>query len=199
MEWTKKREKKPCIASQEVKNVICVSLFMVKPYTFSRLVLSPCCWELCTACSGVAMLHCLLNQQFPHSQAPFSSTSWHNMPGPVLMTSSLLSLSLWTKPLGKEVSRTAAHACPLVPLRHTELSPVRRPCSVALQQQIILDDFILITFSLIFFYLHGDMPQWLRNIPQVGAHMPLWADAGTQEHTHWHFERKLITITTTLK
>lgn len=140
------------------------------------------------------MLHCLLNQQFPHSQAPLSSTSWHNMPGPVLMTSSLLSLSLWTKPLGKEVSWTAAHACPLVPLRHTELSPVRRPCSVALQQQIILDDFILITFSLIFFYLHGDMPQWLRNIPQVGAHMPLWADAGTQEHTHWHFERKLVTI-----
>lgn len=115
---------------------------------FKRLVLSPCCWELCTACSGVAMLHCLLNQQFSHSRASFSSTCqglfwWHHH---------CCHSHCGPTPLGKEeVSWTAAHACLLVPLPNTEVSPIRSPCSVALQQQIILDGFILITSSLIFF------------------------------------------------
>lgn len=52
---------------------------------------------------------------------------------------------------------------------NAEVSAVISPCSVALQQQIIRDGFILITFSLIFFYRHAATPHWLWNIPQVGV------------------------------
>lgn len=46
---------------------------------------------------------------------------------------------------------------------NAEVSAVISPRSVALQQQIIRDGFILITFSLIFFYRHAAMamPHWL--------------------------------------
>lgn len=56
---------------------------------------------------------------------------------------------------------------------NAEVSAVISPRSVAPQQQIIRDGFILITFSLIFFYRHAAMamPHWLRNTPQVGVRL----------------------------
>lgn len=48
------------------------------------------------------------------------------------------------------------------------MSPIREPRGVALWRQIIRDDFILITFCLIFFYRRGATLHWLGNIPQVG-------------------------------
>lgn len=165
-------------------------------HAFFFFVLPPCCWELCTACSGAAMLRCLLNQQSSHSRCSQAQTGttcqglfwWHHH---------CCHSHCEPSPLGKEVSWAAAHACLLVPLPNTEVSPIRSPCSVALQQQIILDDFILITFSLIFFYLYSTMPHWLQNTLQVGAHMALWAHASIHnEHwnTQWHFEQVYFCI-----
>lgn len=51
----------------------------------------------------------------------------------------------------------------------TKVSPIREPRGVALWRQIIRDDFILITFCLIFFYRRGATLHWLGNIPQVGG------------------------------
>lgn len=67
----------------------------------------------------------------------------------------------------------APHSLPSI----AEVSAVVSPRSVARRQQIIRDGFILITFSLIFFYRHAATPRWLRNIPQV---VPLWAQASAQ-------------------
>lgn len=103
---------------------------MVKPYTFlkKRHDLSLCCWELCTARSGVAMLHCLLNWQFPHSRASLSSTSCQ---GPFWWHHHCCHSHCGPSPLGKRVSRTAAHPYLLVHCPNTEVSPITSPCSFA--------------------------------------------------------------------
>lgn len=73
-------------------------------------------------------------------------------------------------PVGRAASRVSTHArlrLPFYPI--TKVSPIKEPRGVALRRQIIRDDFILITFCLIFFYRRGATPHWLWNIPQVGA------------------------------
>ena len=139
------------MASQELRSIICVTLFMVKPYKlfffplFYRPAFSPCF----SACSRVAMLHCSLNWQFPHGRASFSSTLcqgsfwWHHH-----CCHSHSGLT----PQGAGVSRTAAQPYLVVRCPAQQCPPIRSPCSAALQLQIMLDDFILIAFSFIFLY-----------------------------------------------
>lgn len=79
-----------------------------------------CCSELCTACSGAALPHCTQNQQFRQSRVSFSSPGWHKMAKPLLMTSSLLSHSLWTDARGGSgvtgrYTRTSAPSFPFIP------------------------------------------------------------------------------------
>lgn len=62
------------------------------------------------------------------------------------------------------------HVCSFLPFYPiTKVSPIREPRGVALWRQIIRDDFILITFCLIFFYRHGATLHWLGSVPQVGG------------------------------
>lgn len=143
--------------------------------SFSWSLALCCCWELCTACSGAALLHCTQNQQFRQSRVSLCSLAgtrcqglfwWHHH--------CCHTRSPWAE------SRAPAHACLLFPFYPiTKVPPIREPCGGAWRQQIISDDFILITFCLIFFYRRGATPHWLPNIPQVGAGM--W---GTQIEIH---------------
>lgn len=141
---------------------------------FQRLVLSPCRRELCTARSRVAMLHCLLNQQF--SIAEHRSQAGADMQGLFddIITADTLIVGRALR-VKRCHGRLHTHVCPCLPPQTQKCPPVRKPHSVALQRQIILDDFILITFTLIFFYRRSAMPRWLQNIPQVGAHIPSWS------------------------
>lgn len=81
-----------------------------------------CSWELFSACSGAAPLHCTQNQQLGQCRARLCSLGWHEVPGPLLMTSSWLSHA-W--PAGRAASRAAAHARLLLPLlsRHKSTPP----------------------------------------------------------------------------
>lgn len=114
-QWSVIRKTKICLHSQpEGIDAIFVSLFMVKPCPFSlflKHVLSLRLWELCTACSVVAMLHCLLNRQYPTSGASFSSTSCH---GPFWWHHHSCHSHCGQAPLGKRLSWTAAHRYLLV-------------------------------------------------------------------------------------
>lgn len=146
-----------------------------------------CSWELFSACSGAAPLHCTQNQQLGQCRARLCSLGWHEVPGPLLMTSSWLSHA-W--PAGRAASRAAAHARLLLPLlsRHKSTPPpphthTRHHPRAPRRRQIIRDDFILITFCLIFFYRRGATPHWLRNIPQVGAGVRGWG-SGSRGAAH---------------
>ena len=140
-----------------------------------------CCRELCTACSGAAMLHCLLNRQFPHSRASFSSTSCQ---GPFWWHHHCCHSHCGPSPLGKKGVTDCCTPISACPWPNTEVSPIRSPCSVASQRQIILDDFILITFSLIFFYLRAAMPHWPRKRSTSGCTRAfLWAHPSTHGNT----------------
>lgn len=111
-QWSEIRKARIALHSQPggIECHLCFIIYGEAMHSFKRLVLSPCCWELCTACSGAAMLHCPPNQRFSHSRAPFSNTTcqglfwWHHH---------CCHSRCVPTPLGEAVSWTAAHACPL--------------------------------------------------------------------------------------
>lgn len=168
--------------------------------SFNRLVLPPCCWELCSACSRAETLHCSLNQQFLHSPTSFfppSLSPFHTMcQGPFWWHHHRCHSHCGPTPPGEGASRTAAHVSSLRTPTPTHppqpvalVSAVTRPRSVALPLQIIHDGFILITFSSIFFYRHATMPRWLWNIPQVGASLGAGIRPGREDaDTGFHLQ-----------
>lgn len=111
-QWSEIRKTRIALHSQPggIECHLCFIIYGEAMHSFKRLVLSPCCRELCTACSGAAMLRCPPNQRFSHSRASFSNTTcqglfwWHHH--------RCHSRRVPT-PLGEAASWTAAHACPL--------------------------------------------------------------------------------------
>lgn len=124
--WNKKNKNIPPHLARRSRMSFAFPLFFFfieKPQTLSFFpqVFALCCsWELFSACSGAAPLHCTQNQQLGQSRARLCSLGWHEVPGPLLMTSSWLSHA-W--PVARAASRAAAHARLLLPLLSRHKSP----------------------------------------------------------------------------
>lgn len=103
------------------------------------------------------------------------------MPGPILMTSSLLSLSLWTDPPSKWVSRIVAHPYLVV---HCPAQQYSLQCWFATADYM----WRLHLNHIQFHFILSEQRRWLWSTPQVSAHKSL-----TQAEAFTHRDRKTHT------